>query len=228
MPLEKSAQFLFVYIISDSNFHNHQRFHKEVEIWRGLQHPYILLLYGIVYFGDVVSPWMDNGDAIAYFTRHPHADRLKILTEVASGLEYLHRHDVVHGDLRAANVLISTSGSACISDFGLSDVIEEVLHTDQTANLVRWQAPELALTMGSATTATDVWSYGMVCIEIITGEKPYCHRRRDALVIQDIIAGTLPERPNGAGGTRIPDHLWKLIQQCWQREPTSRPSMTEV
>lgn len=89
---------------------------------------------------------MENRDAITYVSNYSQVDRLKLCSEVASGMEYLHLHKVVHGDLRGvcfqndvrrpllihylnlqqANILISETGAACISDFGLSKVIEEV------------------------------------------------------------------------------------------------------
>lgn len=72
---------------------------------------------------------MENGDAFNYINSTEEiVDRLKILLDAACGMEYLHLRNVVHGDLRAANILVDDKGRACVSDFGLSKVIEEV-HT---------------------------------------------------------------------------------------------------
>lgn len=73
---------------------------------------------------------MKNGSALKYINSTEEViDRMIILGDVASGLEYLHARHIVHGDLRAANVLISDDGRACITDFGLSSLIEVVRAT---------------------------------------------------------------------------------------------------
>lgn len=125
----------------------HQRFLKEVEIWRRLQHPNVTRLYGVAYFHDqvhLVSKWMEKGTAMKYIQTTPDADRRRILSEVASGMEYLHANKIVHGDLRGvchtpicyvvhplttlqANVLVSSAGKSCLSDFGFSSLLEEVI-----------------------------------------------------------------------------------------------------
>lgn len=103
---------------------------KEVEIWRDLQHPHVSRFLGIVEFGSQilsVSIWMENSDALKYINSTVEViDRLRILRDVSSGMEYLHFRKVVHGDLRAANILIDADGNACVSDFGLSIVAQEV------------------------------------------------------------------------------------------------------
>ena len=103
---------------------------KELEIWRDLQHPHVARLLGIVRFGTQilsVSVWMENHDALRYINSTVEIiDRLRILRDVSSGMEYLHFRKVVHGDLRAVNILIDAAGSACVSGFGLSVVVREV------------------------------------------------------------------------------------------------------
>ena len=74
-----------------------------------------------------VSLWMENHDALRYINSTVEViDRLRILRDVSSGMEYLHFRKVIHGDLRAVNVLIDAMGSACVSGFGLSVVVQEV------------------------------------------------------------------------------------------------------
>lgn len=116
-----------------------QRFMKEVEIWRDQQHPHVSRFLGIVDFGNQilsVSIWMENSDALKYINSTAEViDRLRILRDVSSGMEYLHFRRVVHGDLRAANILIDANGDACVSDFGLSIVAQEV-RNQHTFNLM--------------------------------------------------------------------------------------------
>jgi serine/threonine protein kinase len=102
------------------------------------------------------------------------------LLEVALGLKYLHSLNIVHGDLRGSNILISDDGNACLSDFGLASPFSD---TDSTAGItassnragsVRWFAPELiepesfGCKRFMRTTASDVYAYACVCLEVIS------------------------------------------------------------
>ncbi|KAI5124038.1 hypothetical protein M0805_003867 [Coniferiporia weirii] len=220
-----------------------KRFHKEVEIWRDLQHPHISRLYGIVYFEEhiySVSPWMENGSAFDFInSREDVINRLAILRDVASGMEYLHMRNVVHGDLRAANILIGDDGKACVSDFGLSKVIEQVAPEMSSStngdSPIRWQARELIKPEEDGgpvcvSPSTDVWSYGMLCLEIMTGKKPYYYRPRDANVIADLVERRLPERPTDEAvvARGLDDQLWGWILRCWDWEPQERPPMATL
>lgn len=217
---------------------------REVEIWRGLQHRHVLRLYGMCYFTPfvyLVSPLAVNGNALRYVELNPEADRIKLLAGASSGLAYLHtRHPpVVHGDLRAANILVLEGGEACISDFGLArleEVAENTTSTSlNTAGACRWMAPELVnpeLVYSSEarrTTATDVWSFGMAAFELFTGRRPYDHRPMDVHVIQDIEKQFRHPRPRGTVENRgLSDEVWDMMCRCWQQDPVRRPKMSEV
>ena len=77
--------------------------------------------------------------------------------------------------------------------------------------------------------ATDVWSFGMLCLEVLTGKPPFRNRPRSATVITDIIDGILPTRPPVEVPDRgLSDRLWYLMQHCWARKPEERPLMNVV
>lgn len=163
----------------------------------------------------MVSPWMMNGSAISYLQRKPNADRLRLLAQAAEGVNYLHTFHplVVHGDLRGPNILVSESGDACIADFGLAHVAaKDNKHSYSTkwklAGNPRWMAPELLFGDGAdRTPATDVFSFGRLIIELLTGEHPFCELENIASVIVAVEKGDLPQRPDGDavtwGSTRI-------------------------
>ncbi|RDB23999.1 Serine/threonine-protein kinase STY17 [Hypsizygus marmoreus] len=211
-----------------------KRFQREVAIWRSLDHPNVVPLYGIVYIGEdvySVSPWMENGTAIQYVQTHPTADRLQILSEAASGLEYLHLNGIVHGDLRGANILISSDGVAGLSDFGLSKFLEDCGQGMTASPSVnpRWFAPELLRQTDPLSTHSDVWSFAMVCLELMTGEQPFSRISRDIIVLRELDQGKLPERPGRQITAQgLSDDLWVLMKKCWHKRPESRPSMTYV
>ncbi|KZV82801.1 kinase-like protein [Exidia glandulosa HHB12029] len=123
----------------------------------------------------MVSPWHKHGDINAYLKeREPCSDalKLKLLTQVLTGLKYLHDLEIVHGDIKGANVLVSDTGEARLADFGFSSILAEHSDsfTDHTSvkGTCRWMAPELFLsdTSGSLTMASDIWACGCLFIEV--------------------------------------------------------------
>ncbi|KAG9126582.1 hypothetical protein FRC07_002890 [Ceratobasidium sp. 392] len=219
-----------------------KRFRREIDIWRRLQHIHVLRFYGICYIGPrlfAVAPWADGGNLLVYLRNHPDCDRMKFLSEVALGLMYLHtfKPTIVHGDLRAANVLVSASGEALLADFGLSKILAEeegaeVASTSlANAGSSRWMAPELFegdTNSYSISPASDVWSFGMLSLEVLTSQPPYRQCRIDGQVIAKIIGRMLPERPERTEDMYergLSDKMWILMLQCWSWDPSFRPQM---
>lgn len=219
-----------------------RRFRREVDIWRRLQHMNILRFYGICYIGPrlfAVAPWASGGNLQVYVRNNPDCDRLRLLSEVALGLKYLHTFQpmIVHGDLRAANVVVSATNEALLADFGLSKIIAEeegaVVASTSLANAgsSRWMAPELFQpdANGGVTSASDVWSFGMLCLEVLTGQAPFFQKcRLDAQVIAVLMTKILPERPmpfDEMYSRGLSNEMWQLMQRCWAWQPSARPEM---
>jgi serine/threonine protein kinase len=100
-----------------------------------------------------------------------------------------------------------------------------------TYGSLRWLAPELVTESCHVPTtrATDVWSFGMVSLEIFTDNVPFSHISNEAYIPLVIRDGPLPTRPEQSATMRgLSDSLWNLINQCWQRDPNSRPSMSTI
>ncbi|KAG8895416.1 hypothetical protein FRB99_000605, partial [Tulasnella sp. 403] len=99
-------------------------FDEETKHWRGLEHEHILPLFGIAKDANktlyLVSPWMDYGSLWEHISNNPLCDRPRYLWEVSSALVYLHEKKLIHGDIKAQNILISGSDHAKLCDFGLS------------------------------------------------------------------------------------------------------------
>jgi son of sevenless-like protein len=93
----------------------------------------------------------------------------------------------------------------------------------------RWFSPELLTESGPVSTHSDVWSFGMLCLEILSGDVPFADIRRDIAVLREIDNGALPKHPGrDAISQGLSDAIWQVLQKCWEREPTMRPSITEV
>ncbi|KAG6841206.1 hypothetical protein C0991_000868 [Blastosporella zonata] len=135
-----------------------------------------------------------------------------------------------------ANILVTPEGEACICDFGMSKVIEDVTEKSASATLTasgsaRWLAPELIEgSVSSPTKEADTYSYAMAMLELVTGKHPFSNRRRDASVIHDIvILKKIPARPTESDVLPwLTDNLWLLMTECWRVPASQRPSMQQV
>ncbi|EJD08175.1 kinase-like protein, partial [Fomitiporia mediterranea MF3/22] len=135
----------------------------------------------------LVSPWMDNGDLSQYMIKHPQLDVIAMLAGTARGLVYLHKHDIVHLDIKAANILVSLSGEPLICDFGISRMLDKtnaahVISDDEMEGTVRYMAPEIFYG-ASHGKASDVWAFGMLVLELLSRKQPFNHLSSDIQVI---------------------------------------------
>jgi len=93
---------------------------------------------------------------------------------------------------------------------------------------IRWCSPEVV--KGSPFSAqSDVWSYGMTCLELLSGNVPYSEIGRDISVLRAIGKGGLPNRPRtDATPDGLSESVWHLLRRCWQTEPKSRLPISVV
>ncbi|KAH7338688.1 WD40-repeat-containing domain protein [Rhizoctonia solani] len=159
-------------LINTGDYKTLKRAVREIYYWSKIKHGNVHQLMGVVMFKGqsigMVSEWMTNGNVHEYLQRNANADRLKLCIEVASGLAYIHSLKMVHGDIKAFNVLVSSDGLAKLTDFGISTMTESSLAfsatTTSQAGSVRWAAPELLLEESVKTKESDVYALGMVSI----------------------------------------------------------------
>ncbi|KAG8728778.1 hypothetical protein FRC11_010226, partial [Ceratobasidium sp. 423] len=145
---------------------------REIHYWSKLKHENVHQLMGLILFKNqslgMVSEWMDNGNLHEYLRKNPDANRYQLSVEVASGLAYIHTHKMVHGDIKALNVLVSSGGVAKLTDFGLSTMSESSIvfsaTTTSQAGSIRWAAPELLLEQSSKSRKSDIYALGMTIL----------------------------------------------------------------
>ncbi|KAJ6589746.1 kinase-like domain-containing protein [Mycena capillaripes] len=222
--------------------HMRRKFCREALVWQRLRHPYIVPLIGIdtESFPSslcMVSPWMKNGTVIKYLSGVRGAERQttvnRLIQEIAEGLAFLHDQHVVHGDLRGSNILVNNSGSACLTDFGLTVLSDATTtQTNNGAGSVRWMAPEAlnptacGLSDFVRTPASDIYAFACVCLELYTGYPPFHEAMlHDAPVMLHVMDGIRPNRPPG---DVIPDHIWNIMQQCWAHNFADRPTILGI
>uniref|UniRef100_A0A667XQT8 receptor protein-tyrosine kinase n=1 Tax=Myripristis murdjan TaxID=586833 RepID=A0A667XQT8_9TELE len=210
-------------------------FLSEASIMGQFQHPNIIHLEGIITASCpvmILTEFMENG-ALDSFLRLNDSQFTPIqlvgmLRGIASGMKYLAEMSYVHRDLAARNILINSNLVCKVSDFGLSRFLQEnSSDPTYTSSLggkipIRWTAPE-AIAFRKFTSASDVWSYGIVMWEVMSfGERPYWDMSN-----QDVINAIeqdyrLPPPPD------CPTHLHQLMLDCWQKERSARPRFSEI
>jgi serine/threonine protein kinase len=92
--------------------------------------------------------------------------------KILEGLHYLHCCDVVHCDLKAANILTTKTGNVKLSDFGVSLNLKAIEREKDIAGTPNWMAPEVIELKGASTKA-DIWSLGCTVVELLTGRPPF-------------------------------------------------------
>ncbi|KAJ7817849.1 kinase-like domain-containing protein [Mycena olivaceomarginata] len=203
---------------------------REALVWKDLRHPHILPFLGIDRdsFPSAlcsVSPWMEHGTILKYLQDHGRGNVDKLLHEVAQGLQYLHSRNIVHGDLRGANILINEDWSACLADFGLSVFANATtsMYTSTRAGSLYWMAPELIDPdrfgyKFARTKASDIYAFGCVCLELYTGQPPFSELSQAAALLR-VVNGERPGRPSGPPA--MSDALWQNANRYWAEDPHS-------
>jgi serine/threonine protein kinase len=174
-------------------------------------------------------------------------EAVDIMLQTAEGMLYLHEKRVVHGDLKSQNILVKSRKDidveyvfVKVADFGISKTRESSSTcSTQTPNTgtTRWMAPEL-MTLGPSELRAktsdhdrkrrypfkaDIYSFGMVCYEILTGKVPFYTISVPREVRRMVLNGERPILPD-----HCPSELQILIRSCWEEEATSRPSFVEI
>ncbi|KAF9779192.1 kinase-like domain-containing protein [Thelephora terrestris] len=220
-------------------------FCREVVAWRHLRHPNILPLLGVDLKGQrlaMVSEWMDQGNINEYVKTHKEVNRLQLLNDAATGLEYMHNLNMVHGDLKGANILINQSHRACLADFGLSTIVT-IEHNNIGANTSsnsvlggthRWMSPELldpsrfGASGDRPTKKSDCYALGMVVYEVLSGKSPYWGITNQVRLMDAITEGYRPKEPDRAENLSFTDGLWEILQQCWLTDASARPDVRTI
>jgi len=155
--------------------------------------------------------------------------RLSIACDVASALAYIHSQSILHRDIKSANVLLGDTTDnpvAKLADFGLSTKSKECeLKNSRGVGTIRWMAPDVM--MGVYAVSADVYSFGILLWEILSGRLPFAKMRADKDLIWRVYNGLRPDVSECCVSTGSWEIL-ALMERCWNEVPSSRPSMKKV
>ncbi|KAJ7156353.1 kinase-like domain-containing protein [Mycena filopes] len=232
-----------------------QALRNEIDLWSTLRHPNILQFLGANTLDDqpfMVMPYV-RYNAREFLRAHPESDPLPILRDISLGLQYLHSRKICHGDLKAINVLVDSTGKALLCDFGLArlraDAASRTRTTADASTMIgsrNWMAPEL-LTGGRYRVPADVYAFGMTLYEVqlsisqplfylltlffhqlYTDEVPMVSIPYGDFIDLVVWRGVRPERPEPDEGRTLSDEVWKVAAECWAANPSERPTAVQI
>ncbi|KAF0432150.1 serine/threonine protein kinase [Gigaspora margarita] len=176
----------------------------------------------------------NNGNLQSYLVSNKHtlslSDKISLNEAILKGLEFLHNNDIVHRDLHSKNVLIH-NGKALLSDFGLSKYLLEKNdgHISEIRGVQAYVDSKLLEKKFKSnsdythTKASDIYSYGVLMWEIYTCRPPFHGRYGESLTIAICLNGEREKREKG-----MPIDYIKIYERCWDKNPPSRPKISEV
>ncbi|KAH7320400.1 kinase-like domain-containing protein [Rhizoctonia solani] len=202
----------------------------EIYVWSKCKHPNVLELTGIAQYQNriaMVSPWMEQGNLTWFLSRNPTIDKYAMVRRAQEVHTYIYTNThIIHGDIKALNILISSNHTPKLADFGTSVLNNYTLNFTRGSksglhSTIRYTAPEILTEQTKLTKKGDVYALGM---EALTGAVPYAGLL-EPVVLMKILTRIHPTRPekNMPQDKKQADILWEILTCCWEFEPQNRP-----
>jgi len=205
-----------------------EEYETDIKHLRKLNHPNIVLFKGVCVQSPVfciVMEFCPHGTLFNMLRDGKDVPPKKLVEwtkQIATGMNYLHQHKMIHRDLKSPNILIGNNDIIKISDFGTSKQWSEHSTLMSFAGTVAWMAPEV-IRNEPCNEKVDIWSFGVCVWELLTGELPYKNVDSSAIIWgvgSNSLQLPLP--------TTCPDGFKLLIKQCWSSKPRNRPSFRHI
>ena len=216
-----------------------ERFKREIQFMARLNHPHIVPMLaaggkgGLSYY---VMPFMQGESLRARILQHgelPLADVVRTLREVASALAFAHSNGIIHRDIKPDNVLL-TGGSAMVTDFGVAKALSVSTGDGDDPNALTslgitlgtptYMAPEQATADPGMDHRADIYSFGAMAYEMLTGQPVFAARSPQGMLSAHISEEPVPVIERRPG---IPPLLDSLVMSCLEKSPANRPQTAE-
>ncbi|KAL4319478.1 hypothetical protein GQ457_18G018620 [Hibiscus cannabinus] len=206
-----------------------KEFAQEVFIMRKVRHKNVVQFIGACTKPPnlfIVTEFMSGGSVYDYLHKHKGVFKLptllKVAIDVSKGMNYLHQNNIIHRDLKAANLLMDENEVVKVADFGVARVKTQSGVMTAETGTYRWMAPEV-IEHKPYDHKADVFSFGIVLWELLTGKIPYeflTPLQAAVGVVQKGLRPTIPKHTN--------PKLTELLERCWQQDPSLRPDFAEI
>ncbi|KAK8622253.1 hypothetical protein V6N13_117176 [Hibiscus sabdariffa] len=225
----------------------HKDFAQEVFIMRKVRHKNVVQFIGActkspnlcivtenvnvrffltAFFVFLSAEFMSGGSVYDYLHKQRGVFKLptllKVAIDVSKGMNYLHQNNIIHRDLKAANLLMDENEVVKVADFGVARVKSQSGVMTAETGTYRWMAPEI-IEHKPYDHKADVFSFGIMLWELLTGKLPYEYLtplQAAVGVVQKGLRPTIPKHSN--------PKLSQLLERCWQQDPTLRPDFSEI
>ena len=215
---------------------------KEINIISNLRHPNLVLYMGASLSSNhncyLVMEFVNNGNLFEFLHQgHYNSEdnyqkfdllfTTKLALEIALAVKYLHCRNITHCDLKSTNVLLDNNFHVKITDFGVSKMVNILYEKSQEIRgkfgTTHWMAPEIMKRL-KYEEASDVFSYGMILYEIITGEIPYYGLQPNQIVGLVADCRKIVQVPENTSNP----YLRKLVIECLKYDTEDRPCFEEI
>ncbi|XP_050209773.1 probable LRR receptor-like serine/threonine-protein kinase IRK [Mercurialis annua] len=195
-----------------------------------------LLIYEFVSGGSLYKH-LHEGSGGHYLSWN---ERFNIILGTAKSLAHLHQSNIIHYNIKSSNVLIDSSGEPKVGDFGLArllPMLDRYVLSSKIQSALGYMAPEFACRTVKITEKCDVYGFGVLVLEIVTGKRPVEYMEDDVVVLCDMVRGALEEgkvedcideRLQGRFPADEVVPVIKLGLICTSQVPSNRPDMGEV
>ncbi|XP_015897873.3 serine/threonine-protein kinase STY8 isoform X1 [Ziziphus jujuba] len=204
-------------------------FSQEVYIMRKIRHKNVVQFLGACTQHPnlcIVTEFMSRGSLYDFLHKQKGvfnlASLLKVAIDISKGMNYLHQNNIIHRDLKTANLLMDENEVVKVADFGVARVQAQSGVMTAETGTYRWMAPEV-IEHKPYDHKADVFSFGIVLWELLTGELPYSLLTPVQAAVGVVQKGLRPTIPKNTH-----PRVAELLDRCWQQDPTRRPNFSEI
>ncbi|XP_039134850.1 serine/threonine-protein kinase STY46-like [Dioscorea cayenensis subsp. rotundata] len=206
-----------------------REFAQEVYIMRKVRHKNVVQFIGACTRPPklcIITEFMSGGSVYDFLHKQKGVFKLpallRVAIDVSKGMNYLHQNNIIHRDLKAANLLMDENEVVKVADFGVARVKAQSGVMTAETGTYRWMAPEV-IEHKPYDHKADVFSFSIVLWELLTGKLPYEYLTPLQAAVGVVQKGLRPTIPKNTHFK-----LTELLEKCWQQDPDLRPDFSEI